>query len=306
MASAFGVLDAFAAQKEFFQRHDLPIGLQLYTLGPELAANLDRQLGELGAIGFKTVELAGFLGRSPKQLRAAFDGAGLSCPSAHIPAEVTGSGDLTLASTDLGPLAEAMHDLGVKTVISPTFAIPARFNRRANAGGNSDTDLSRIASQMTTDDWKQYADFLNSKGKALEKFGLTIGHHNHNPEFSPVGKTTGLELLLEVTDPAVVSFEMDAGWVMASGADPVFLLKKYPGRFKFMHVKDLKASTTSNYSMHMDPTEVGSGIANWQKILLAAYAAGVRHFIIEQEPPFTRPRIESARIGFKYLNSIVA
>jgi len=306
IATAFGVSETFAAQMAFFQRLNLPIGLQLYTLGPDLAANLDQQLGQLHDIGFKIVELAGFMGRNPRQLRAAFDKAGLSCPSAHIPTEATGGGDLSLASADLGPLADAMHTLGVSTVIAPTFVIPERFRRASKAGTNADSDLSRIAPQMTADDWKNFGDFLNAKGRALEKFDLKIGYHNHNLEFSPVGKTTGLELLLAATDPAIVSFEMDAGWVMAAGADPISLLKKYPGRFGFMHVKDLKPTTASNYALRMDPTEIGSGTANWHKILPAAYAAGVRHFIIEQEPPFSRSRIESAHIGFNYLNSLVA
>ena len=41
IATAFGVSETFAAQKAFFQRLNLTIGLQLYTLGPDLAANLD-------------------------------------------------------------------------------------------------------------------------------------------------------------------------------------------------------------------------------------------------------------------------
>jgi sugar phosphate isomerase/epimerase len=306
IVAAAGVSDANGAQEAFFKRHGLSIGLQLYTLGPELAANLDSQLKTLQAIGFKTVELAGFMGRTPKQLRAAFDSAGISCPSAHIPAEAAGNGELTLASADLGALAEAMHDLGVQTVIAPTFFLPERFKAALKASGDTDTARSRIVAQMTADDWKVFAEFLNGKGRALEKFGLKIGYHNHNLEFAPVGKTTGLELLLEATDPAIVSFEMDAGWVMAAGADPLPLLKKYSGRFGFMHVKDLKASTVPNYATRMDPTELGSGIAKWHDILPAAYAAGVRHFIIEQEPPFARPRIESARMDFNYLNTIVA
>ena len=306
IATAAGVANASGAQEAFFKRHGLLIGLQLYTLGPDLAANLDRQLKALQEIGFKTVELAGFMGRSPKQLRAAFDSVGISCPSAHIPAEAAGNGELTLASTDLGPLAEAMHDLGVQTVIAPTFVIPERFSAALKAGGNTDLARSRIVAQMTADDWKKFAEFLNDRGRALEKLGLKIGYHNHNLEFAPIGRTTGLELLLEAADPAIVSFEMDAGWVMAAGADPLPLLKKYSGRFGFMHVKDLKATTVPNYSTRMDPTELGSGIAKWHDILPAAYAAGVRHFIIEQEPPFARPRIESARMDFKFLNSIVA
>ena len=59
----------------------------------------------------------------------------------------------------------------------------------------------RIASQMTVDDWKAAAAYLNSKAKALETSGMRVGYHNHHLEFSPVGNTYGLAVLLAETDP---------------------------------------------------------------------------------------------------------
>jgi hypothetical protein len=83
MGAAHGGL-ASAADKPFFQRRNLPVGIQLYTLGPDLAKDLDAELATVSKIGFRSVELAGYLGRTPAELRAAFDRAGLVCPSAHI------------------------------------------------------------------------------------------------------------------------------------------------------------------------------------------------------------------------------
>jgi sugar phosphate isomerase/epimerase len=121
-----------------------------------------------------------------------------------------------------------------------------------------------------------------------------------------VGATTGLEILLAETDPKLVTFEMDVGWVAAAGHDPVALLAKHKGRFTLMHLKDIKPSTAANFALKMDPADVGSGKLDWKRLLSAAYAEGVRNFYLEQEPPFTRPRIEAAKIGFDYLNSVVA
>ena len=56
----------------------------------------------------------------------------------------------------------------------------------------------------------------------------------------------------------------------------------------------------------MDPTEVGSGRLDWKTLLPAAYAAGVRGFYVEQEPPFARPRIEAAKISHDYLAGVAA
>ena len=115
-----------------------------------------------------------------------------------------------------------------------------------------------------------------------------------------------MELLLKHTDPALVSFEMDVGWVVAAGHDPFALMKAHKGRFIQMHVKDVKATTKPNFAFQQDPTEVGSGIIPWKTLLPAAYAEGVRGFFVEQEPPFERPRIEAAKLCFDYLNAVVA
>jgi sugar phosphate isomerase/epimerase len=166
--------------------------------------------------------------------------------------------------------------------------------------------LGRLAGQLTADDWKATAGLLNAKGAVLNKAGLTMGYHNHNLEFAPVAGTTGLEILLKATDPALVQFETDVGWVVAGGGDPFALLKTHPGRFKQMHVKDVKATTKTNYAFQQDPTEIGSGIIDWKRLLPAAYAAGIRDFFVEQEPPFERPRLEAARISVDYLKAVVA
>ncbi|USQ98565.1 sugar phosphate isomerase/epimerase family protein [Caulobacter sp. RL271] len=282
---------ASAAETPFFQRRKLPVGIQLYSLGPDLAKELDAQLATVAKIGFKSVELAGYLGRTPAELRAAFDKAGLVCPSAHIaPKGPNGF------SGDLSKLADELHVIGVKSAIMPILYIPDRL-------GN---DLRQAGVQMTADDWKWNADFLNEKAAVLKKAGIVSGYHNHNFEFAPLGDTNGMEILLKGTDPNLVTFEMDAGWVTAAGQDPFALLKAYSGRFTQMHVKDVKPSTKFNFELKQDPTEVGAGMIDWKKLLPAAYAEGVRGFYYEQEPPFAHARLESAKISYDYLAKVVA
>jgi sugar phosphate isomerase/epimerase len=125
-------------------------------------------------------------------------------------------------------------------------------------------------------------------------------------EFAPVGGSSGLEILLKNTDPDFVTFELDVGWVAAAGVDPAAVFAKHKGRFSLMHVKDIKADTKPNFTLQMDPTEVGSGKLPWKTLLPAAYAAGVRGFYVEQEPPFARPRIEAAKISHDYLAGVTA
>lgn len=303
--SAAGLVRAAsAAEREpFFKRTGLPIGLQLYTLGDGLRSDLDGQLAQLSKMGYGAVELAGYLGRSPQDLRAAFDRAGLKCPSSHVQA-VSSAAQPGLADIDK-VIADAKV-IGIEHIVLPMFAIPAHIDMTPKPGEERVTVMGRLAAQLTADDWKATARLLNAKGATLNKAGLTMGYHNHNVEFAPVGGSTGLEILLKETDPALVQFEMDVGWVVAGGHDPFALLKAHPRRFRQMHVKDVRATTKTNYAFQQDPTEIGSGILDWKRLLPAAYAAGVRGFFVEQEPPFERPRIEAARISVEYLSALVA
>jgi sugar phosphate isomerase/epimerase len=288
----------------FFRRKGLPIGLQLYTVGPDMTRDFHGTLAAISKIGYGTVELAGLLDRSPSEWRQALDSVGLRSPSSHVSARTSGPG-LSL-SGDLGVLAEGARTMGIGTIVCPSIYIPDRFSLVPLPGEDFGKMMLRIGAAMTPDDWKWNADFLNAKGAALKKLGLRLAYHNHNFEFAPMGQTTGLTLLLQGTDPALVSFEMDAGWVVAAGADPAALLAKYPGRFSAMHVKDVKAGSAPNFSFHMDPIEVGQGIIDWKDLLAKAYAANVRQFYVEQEPPFSMPRLESVAVSFNYLNALTA
>lgn len=292
---------AGAAAEPFFARHNLPIGVQLYTLDPDLDADFDGTLRRLARIGFTRVEMAGYHGRTAMELRRAFDAAGLACRSAHIQPSPRGNGP-SFAETDA--LARDMHVIGVTDVVLPIPLFPADF--RPPAETNAGDGFRASGQAMKMDDWRRTAAFLNERAKALAPLGLTVGYHNHNFEFAPIGPlsiTNGLHILLTETDPAV-TFEMDLGWVAAAGEDPIALLAMYPGRFTQVHIKDIKASTVPNFAARQDPTEVGSGTIDWNAVLPAAYAAGVRGYHVEQEPPFAGPRLDAVARSYAFLSAL--
>jgi sugar phosphate isomerase/epimerase len=297
-AHAVGAADA----RPFFRHRGLPIGLQLYTVGDDLNRDFDGTLAAVSKIGYQAVELAGLAEHTVAEWRQSLDRTQLKCPSMHVPPRAkTG-----VSLEELGMLAEAAHTLGTGMIVCPMFNIPERLSLQPLPGEGTGKMLARLGASMTPDDWRWNADYLNKKAAALKQYGLRFAYHNHNVELAPAGDSTGLALLLQTTDPALVTFEMDAGWVVAGGADPAALLSAHPGRFSAMHVKDLKASTRPNFSLQLDPCEVGQGTIDWKTLLGKAYGANVRQFYVEQEPPFNKPRLESVGISFKYLNALVA
>jgi len=297
-AHAVGAADA----RPFFKRTGLALGLQLYTVGDDLRRDFDGTLSAVSKIGYQTVELAGLADHTVAEWRQSLDRTQLKCPSMHVPPRAKAGVSLE----ELGMLAEAAHTLGTGMIVCPMFNIPERFSLQPQPGEATGKMLARLGASMTLDDWKWNADYLNKKAAALKQYGLRFAYHNHNVELAPAGDSSGLALLLQATDPALVTFEMDAGWVVAAGADPEALLSAHPGRFTAMHVKDVKASTRPNFSLQLDPCEVGQGTIDWKTLLRKAYGADVRQFYVEQEPPFSKPRLESVAISFKYLNALVA
>jgi sugar phosphate isomerase/epimerase len=287
----------------FFERKSVPIGIQLYTLSDMLASDLEGAIAAVSRIGYQTVETPSYMGKTPAQLREVFDRSNIKCTSAHIAMRPGTDAEPGLRG-DLSKLAADMHKLGATHVYAPAMAIPEGLGLTPNAGEGY-AFIARVAAAMKEDDWKKIAAELSDIGRKLKASGIAFGYHNHNFEFVKVGNRTGYDILVEESDPTAVSFELDIGWAAASGADPVELLARHSGRYTGMHVKDVKASTVPNIALKMDPADIGSGKLDWKAIMPAAYTAGVRNFFLEQEPPFDKPRVEAAEIGYKYLSSLV-
>ena len=277
-------------------------GVQLYMFDPDLNRDFDGALASIAATGVRSVELASLHRRSATEFRAALDKAGLVCRSAHVAASSTVPGASGLNFDDLDKLVDQLNILGSRNAVLPLFQFPKdpiwgppiSFMSLMKPGG----------APITADRYERMADFLNEKGAVLKKHGIRIGYHNHNGELAPLENKTGLQILLERTDPSIVDFELDAGWLAAGGHDTAAWLERYRGRFTQMHVKDIAAGTQINYHMQQKPTEVGSGIMNWPAILKAARSAGVRNFFVEQEPPFTGARIDSLKKSLSYLRKL--
>lgn len=292
------------ASGPFFQRHAAPIGIQLYTLSDMLAADLEDAISSVARIGYKTVEIPSYMGKTPAQLREIFDRHGVKCTAAHIQM-APGTSAAPGLRGDLSKLAADMHVLGATHIYCPSMPAPTDIQLTPNAGEGY-AFIVRVAEAMGEDRWKRFANELSEVGRKLDANGIKFGYHNHNYEFAKVGSRTGFDILVAESDAAAVSIELDIGWAAAAGQDPVALFEKFSGRYSAVHIKDIKATTQPNIALKMDPSDVGSGRLDWKTIMPAAYKAGVRNFFLEQEPPFDKPRLEAAENGYKFLSTLEA
>jgi sugar phosphate isomerase/epimerase len=263
-----------------------PIGIQLYAVNSAMQENPAGTLKKLREIGFGEVETAGFGKLSAKEFRKLLDDAGVACPSAHLQFDID----------NLGPTFEDAHALGVQYVASGGLRASLR------------PPIMGLASGMTLDEAKRTAALANQIGEKARQAGLQYAYHNHAVEFADQGGAVGYDILLRETNPDLVKFQIDCGWMVVGGRNPIDYFKKYPNRFPMIHVKDFlpphKGADGGSAPAHPG-AELGHGIIDYKPIFAVAEKAGLQHYFAEQEGPFARmSQLQAAQQAYAYLHSI--
>ena len=267
------------------------VGIQLYTVNIPMREDPAGTLKKLREIGFGEVESAGFGKLSARQFRGLLDDAGLACPSAHLQFDID----------NLGATFEDAHALGAAHAVSGSLPAPGVGSRPA---------ASSSKRSMSLDEAKRTAEIANRIGEAAKRAGLQYAYHNHDFEFADQGAgATGYDVLLRESDPELVKFEIDCGWMVFAGRNPIDYFKKYPKRFPMIHVKDFLPapgkSAAAGHAAEMLGAELGRGVVDYKPIFAAAKNAGLQHYFVEQEGPFTRmDQLQAARVDYDYLHSI--
>lgn len=270
------VSETFSTRGERHFRGDY--GLQLYSLRHQLPGHLDRVLDWVYRIGYREVEPLGYYGATPAELRKALDRAGLRCTSAHF--------DASVFERKFDALVKICHTLGASYAICSSFAWQRRY-------------------QLTPADMRREAGRFNGWARRLRSHGLRFGYHNHDFDFRVVNGRPLYDRLLEHSEPGLVDFEMDIFWVARGGQDPAAYLKRFPRRFRLMHLKDMRRGTPEGFhtlkTADNASVALGRGVLDLPAILRAAAAAGVQHYYVEDESPQAPHNIV---ISLKYLKTV--
>jgi sugar phosphate isomerase/epimerase len=281
-------------------------GLELYTLGLKPGDDLPARFKEIAAIGYRDVEFPGPYGKSAAELRRALDGAGLKSSAAHVlPRPLPGAWDF---SGDIARLAAELKTLGADYVVASLPLLPDRVYTvlQHPPAGFDMPAASRLFSSLTADDWKRTADFLNQQAHLLAKHGLRLGYHNHGFEFLPLpGGTDGYHLLAERTDPGLVRFELDLGWAVSAGQRLPPLFELLGKRLELLHLKDTRRLAAS--AQDLASTDAGTGMVDWQEVArLVRQTPSIRHMFVEQEEPFPKTPMDSARVDYEFFTRLFA
>jgi len=266
----------------------LPLGLQLYSVRDLLPKDYEGTLRQLGAMGYREVEAAGFFDHSPSQVKQAMDRAGLRCVSAHYP--------MAQLQPKVEEIIQFGKDLGLKFIVcaSPMLKDPSRVK---DAG-------SRAAREaMTLDDWRWNAEQFNRIGERVNAAGIRFAYHNHMTEFRTENGVLFYDELLRLTDSTKVTMELDCGWMALGGKNPTDYLTRYSTRFSMLHVKDFKLAGFTAGSAPPPSTELGRGDIDYRPIFETAKKASIEHAFVEQEE-FDMPPMDALKVDADYMHAL--
>jgi sugar phosphate isomerase/epimerase len=128
-------------------------------------------------------------------------------------------------------------------------------------------------------------------GRRCREAGLRFGYHTHSHEFQKVEDQMWIDYMMQHIDADNMFWQMDVYWAVMAQQGPVYYFKKYPGRFKMLHIKDIY--------------ELGaSGFVGFDAIFRNAELAGLEDYVVEMEGnDGTIDSMEGVRRCAEYLKS---
>jgi sugar phosphate isomerase/epimerase len=224
-------------------RNKIPVGLQMYSLREQCRTDLPGMLAAVSRIGYKGVEFAGYHGRSAKELRKLLDDNGLVACGTHTPYE-------SVLADKLQETIEYNRIIGNRFLIVPWMV------------GKSKQE------------WLDKAKLFNDLAERLKSEKMWIGYHAHAHDFDKFDGESAWDLFFGRTKPEVI-MQLDTSNCHEGGADPVAVLKKYPGRARSIHLKPWGSGPEA---------AIGEDKVDWKEVFAFCESRGkTEWYVVEHE-----------------------
>ncbi|MBD1395492.1 sugar phosphate isomerase/epimerase family protein [Mucilaginibacter glaciei] len=253
------------------------MGIQLYMVRNDVERDTPGTLKQLGKLGYKQLESYGsdkgiFWGMKNTEFKKLAADNGLKLVSTH---------HNPMGTAEFEQMAAQAAEIGMKYIICPW-----------------------LGPQKSIETFKHFADDFNQRGAICKKHGLRYGYHPHDYPYKPVDGQLPINVLLANTDPALVYYQMDVYYTVTEGQDPYAYLKKYNGRFKLMHMRDVLKVRLPAGSKEESSCDLGEGIVNYPKLIRAGIAEGMHYFFVEGERYYKETPMQSAQKNAAYLKKM--
>ena len=249
-------------------------GLQMYSIRDSIGKDVPRALAKISKMGYKYVEPAGygdgkFYGVEAATFKTLCKANNLIMISSHTGRNAPDSSNYDETMKWWDACIDAHIAAGAKYIIQASMGRPALQSLKG---------------------LKSYCEYFNEVGAKCKAKGVRFGYHNHTREFTvKFDGQPAYDYLVANTDPSKVTFELDLGWAVEAGVNPVDYFNKYPGRFELWHIKDKE--------------EVGaSGTMDFKSIWANATISGMKFGIVEVEK-YNFDQYTSCKKSLDFLNA---
>lgn len=256
------------------------VALQLYSVRDEMKADPLGTLKQVAAMGYVYLEHASyvdrkFYGYSASEFKKILSDLGLKMISGHTVFGMQHWDDKNNTFTK-----EWMDTIEDAAILEQEFVISPWMDENMR---NSHDAL------------KKYLDIFNECGALCLRARMKFGYHNHDFEFMQEYNGQKIfDIMMEKIDPKMVVIQLDIGNIVNGGANAFDVIKKYPGRFENIHVKD-EIKVPGNESAY-ESCLLGQGVIRCQEIVdLATKIGGTNCYIIEQESYQGKKPLDCAR-----------
>ena len=240
------------------------ISLQMYTMREytKTMPELDTTLSKIAGIGYKYIQPSIPDGVSPEEFRKLLDSHGLKA-------------DSFLGNFDM---------------------VEKKAEQMAKTAAILETPIVRFGGMpydycLSKEKMKRYAEIINNKGKALNKYGMKFIYHFHAYEYTNFDDCTGMDILVGETNPDFVVFQPDVHWMAAAGVEPSAGLTQFKGRAEYIHMQGYAIIPDEEKKEYVSRVvcPVGQGNLNWRGIVKAAKEIGINMYVVEMDDCLNDP-----------------
>lgn len=262
------------------------IGAPTFILREQAQRDLFAVFDGLKAIGCDGVELLGFFGRDPGDIRKKLDDIGLEAMGDHV----------DIASFLADPDRVIDDHLRVGCSYLTISHGEGQFLPGAAAFGAMLEDMRLLI------------------GKCLAA-GITPHYHNHG--WDARGESSYIHALMDGLRADGLRLEPDLGWMVYAGADPAAYLRKYADCCPVLHLKDVYADDYAKAvnkpgDVRRDPDNggfefrpTGYGTVNFPALMPLMEACRPEWLIVDHDLAYGRDSYGDLKLSVDYLRALI-
>ena len=199
---------------------------------PDLGAEntFEQCVSEMALAGYTGSEVGNKYPKDPKELKKALDLRGMEICNQWFSSFLI-TKPFEEVEKEFRSQLEYLKAMGAKII--------GASEQSYSVQGQQDTPIFGHKYVMNDEEWERFCNGMNALGKiAKEEYGISLTFHHHMG--TVVQNPDEVERMMENTDPEYVSLLFDTGHFTYCGADPLEMVKKYIGRIKHVHLKDIR------------------------------------------------------------------